>query len=64
MKTRRLDWWDTKEYVVRYSFQVKPSLNGRWSNVMEDGVPLMFSTPEERDVKQAEYRKLEYLVEI
>lgn len=56
MRTRKHDWFDSRGYKPKYGFQVL--INGRWKHAAEDGKPCLFDTPEERDSKQAEFRKM------
>ncbi|MFD0726985.1 hypothetical protein [Lysobacter brunescens] len=55
MKTRIHDWFDTKRNRVMYGFQVHTA--DGWKNVAEDGKPCIYTCPEQRDAKRAEYRR-------
>lgn len=54
MRTRNHDWFDTKAGRPLYSFQVFHA--GKWRHVAEDGKPLLFRKPQERNAKRKEYR--------
>lgn len=56
MRTRTHDWFNLKDMTPRYSFQIH--INGKWHNVAENGKPLWYETTQERDRKQAEYRRM------
>lgn len=55
MRTRDYDYFDTKEFVPRYSFQVQ--IKGQWHGVAVDGKPLLFDTVEERAAARSDWRK-------
>lgn len=55
MRTRTHNYYDARTHKPVYSFQVIHK--GVWSNVAENGKPLLFKTTEERDAKRAEYRR-------
>ena len=56
MRTRTHDWFDTRTHKRQYGFQVFH--NGTWRNAAENGAPCLFDTQEDRDLKQAEFRKM------
>lgn len=56
MRTKRCDWVNPKTCEVKYGFQV--FAGGRWCHAAEDGKPCLYDTKQERDLKQAEARKL------
>lgn len=56
MRTRRHDFFDSKGLRPLYGFQVFS--DGQWMNAAQDGEPCLFDTSEERDLKQAEFRKM------
>lgn len=53
---RRHDFYDTKRGVPVYGVdaRVRP---GKWRHLAEDGKPVLFDAPEDRDAKLKELRK-------
>ena len=47
MKSRNFDYFNTKTMEVKYGIQVRHG--GKWMPCAENGKPLMFDTPEQRD---------------
>lgn len=58
MRTRVHDWLDTNTQKPLYSFQVL--VDGKWSNPLKDGKPMLFENKADRDAAQAEARKVRY----
>ena len=56
MRTRPTEWLDTRTGETLYSLEAHH--NGRWMKVAEGGEPCIYHTPEERDAKRAEVRKM------
>ena len=56
MLTRNRDYLNKKTLEPEFGFQVFDE--GEWKNVAENGVPCIYKTPEERNAKRAQYRKL------
>lgn len=54
MRTRDHNWYDPKKNKTLYSFQVHH--HGKWRHVAENGKPLIYTTPGERNAKRREYR--------
>lgn len=54
MRTRDHNWYDPKKNKTLYSFQVHH--HGKWRHVAENGKPLLYATPGERNAKRREYR--------
>lgn len=55
---RKHDWLDTKTNTPKYGIQAKAvDWEVRWLHCAEDGKPLLYDTPEERDAKLKELRR-------
>lgn len=56
MKARSFDYFNTKTMEMKYGIQVKHQ--GKWMPCAEEGKPLMFDTPEQRDERMREVDRL------
>lgn len=62
MRTRDHDWFDTKKQRPLYSFQVFQ--RGKWRHVAEDGKPLLFDNPGDRNISRHSYRLMKPTIEV
>lgn len=56
MRTRKKDWFNTRDHKIMFSFQV--CYDGIWATPMEDGRPCIYFFERERDAKRGEYRRM------
>lgn len=56
MRTRPVDWLDTRTYEPRYGLQVFD--DGQWKHAAENGKPCVYNTRIERDMKRAEFGRM------
>lgn len=61
MRTKTNDWGNPETGEILYGIDIwaktRRAPTGEWCHAAEDGKPLLFKTPEERDAKRQELRR-------